>query len=222
MRARDFLFDLDGTLADSSSLHARAFRTVVARYAPAILRDFDYEPLKGLSTRRAFLSLGIGEGPLLDKCVAEKQRLYRDSLRGGALTQLPGAVHALAAVSKRNGRNYLVTSGSADSAELALESIRLRDYFAGVITADDTAAGKPAPDPYLECLRRFDLDRQGAVAVEDARAGVASAKSAGLRVIGVHNPQIATTVDFFFQTLMELAAAICGDRAKRDGRTISI
>jgi HAD superfamily hydrolase (TIGR01509 family) len=220
MRARDFLFDLDGTLADSSPLHAHAFRAVVARYAPAIISGFNYEPLKGLSTRTAFLSLGIGAGPLLDKCVAEKRRLYRDALNAGALMQLPGAVQALAAVRQRGGRNYLVTSGSGESVNLALDSLRLRDYFAGVITADDVSAGKPAPDPYLECLRRFDLDRQQAIAVEDAPAGVASAESAGLRVVGVHNLQIAATADFFFGTLMQLAAAICVDRTIRDIRTI--
>lgn len=219
MRARDFLFDFDGTLADSSPLHAHAFRAALARHAPAILRDFDYEPLKGFSTRAAFLSLGA-EGPLLDKCVAEKRRLYREALSAGALTQLPGAARALAAVRERGGRNYLVTSGSSESVNLALDSLCLRDYFAGVITADDSPAGKPAPDPYLECLRRFGLDGRQTIAIEDASAGVVSARSAGLRVIGVHNPQIAATADFFFATLIQLAAAIRADRAIRHGQTI--
>jgi HAD superfamily hydrolase (TIGR01509 family) len=220
MNARYFLFDLDGTLADSSPLHARAFRAVVAHYAPAISGDFDYEPLKGLSTRAAFLSLGIGESSL-NKCVVEKRRLYRDALRAGALAASPGAVKALAAIRQRGGQNYLVTSGSAESVNLALESLRLRDYFAGVITADDTAAGKPAPDPYLECLRRFDLAPDNAIAVEDAAAGVASARSAGLRVIGVHNARIEEIADFFCKTLTELAATICGGGFDLNRRTIS-
>jgi HAD superfamily hydrolase (TIGR01509 family) len=211
MRARDFLFDLDGTLADSAALHARAFRGALQRYAPAMARAFDYEPLKGLSTREAFLSLGIGGDFPLDECAAEKQRLYREALRAGELTRFPGAARTLAAVRERAGRNYLVTSGSAGSVSLALDSMRLRDCFAGVITAGDTAAGKPAPDPYLECLRRFDLNRASAIAVEDAPAGLASARSAGLRVIGVHNPEIAAAADFFFNTLDELAAALSRD-----------
>jgi HAD superfamily hydrolase (TIGR01509 family) len=222
MRARDFLFDLDGTLADSAPLHASAFRDALARYAPALACAFDYEPLKGLLTREAFLSLDIGEGPLLEQCVAEKQLLYREAVRKGGLTPFAGAALVLAAVRKRNGRNYLVTSGSADSVSLALDSMGLRECFTGVITADDVIAGKPAPDPYLECLRRFDLDRDGAIAVEDAPAGVASARTAGLRVIGVHNPEAAAMTEFFFKTLGELAAALSRDEAGPDGRAISI
>jgi beta-phosphoglucomutase-like phosphatase (HAD superfamily) len=65
------------------------------------------------------------------------------------------------------------------------------------------------------------LDRDRAIAVEDAPAGVASARAAGLLVIGVHNPEIAAATDFFFGTLAELAAALSRGEPQADGRALS-
>jgi sugar-phosphatase len=91
---------------------------------------------------------------------------------------------------------------------LALAACGLERYFAGVITADDAPAGKPAPAPYLACLCRFSIERRDAIAIEDAGAGIASAHAAGLRVIGVHNPAIARSADFYFDSLVTLRGAV--------------
>jgi HAD superfamily hydrolase (TIGR01509 family) len=208
MHLRHFLFDFDGTLADSAPLHAAAFREVLATAAPGVLAGFDYELLKGLTTRAAFMRLGIEAGARLEWCVAEKQKLYREAVRAGRLKEYSGARVLLEAVVVGGGANYLVTSGSADSVNLALNGLELRILFAGIITADDTSAGKPSPEPYIICLRRFGLRLAEAIAVEDARSGVVAAKTAGLRVIGVHNPEIATLVDIYYPTLTALSAAL--------------
>lgn len=205
---RHFLFDFDGTLADSAPLHAWAFRKALAVAAPRLVPVFDYEALKGLPTRAAFMRLGIEAGAELEWCVAEKQKLYREAVRAGRLKEFSGARAVLKAVMEDGGANYLVTSGSADSVNLVLDGLDFRIFFAGIITANDTSAGKPSPEPYIACLQRFGLQLREAVAVEDARSGVVAAKTAGLRVIGVHNPEIATLVDIYYPTLTALVAAL--------------
>jgi HAD superfamily hydrolase (TIGR01509 family) len=207
-----FLFDFDGTLVDSSPLHERAFRRTLAKEAPRALRRFDYAALKGLTTRAAFIRLGIADDALLARCVALKQALYRTAVSQGRLKAYPQARAVLSAVIDHGRCNYLVTSGSAETVKLALETLGLAGFFAGIITDEDAAEGKPAPSPYLACLRRFGLQRSDAIAIEDAPSGVASARAAGLRVMGVHNAAIAQLVDFYFEDLAGLYGALreCG------------
>jgi beta-phosphoglucomutase len=203
-----FLFDFDGTLANSSSLHERAFRQTLTRLAPHALARFDYAALKGLTTRATFSRTGVADDALLERCVARKQELYRSAVRRGRLKALPGSRGVLSAVAQQGRRNYLVSSGSAASIKLALEALGLAGFFSGIITGDDTPEGKPAPAPYQECLERFGLHRSEAIAIEDAPSGVASARAAGLRVIGVHNSDLAKLVDFYFENLIALNSAI--------------
>ena len=80
------------------------------------------------------------------------------------------------------------------------------------VVVTDVATGKPSPYPYLKCLNKFALTAADSVAVEDARAGVLSAKAAGLRVIGVHDSTIAGSVDCYFPTLSALNKALRRDR----------
>ena len=210
LSARAFLFDFDGTLVDSAPLHAWAFREVLATAVPAARADFDYETLKGLTTRGAFTALGIADECTLDWCVASKQRLYREAARAGRLTTYPGARQILEDVRADAAASYVVSSGSAESVRCGLEACGLGGFFAGVISAEDAPAGKPAPAPYLACLARFGLDRSTAIAIEDALAGVKSAHAAGLPVIGVHNPAIASVADLYFPDFAAMSLGLSG------------
>jgi len=208
MSLRHFLFDFDGTLVDSAPLHAMAFRKALAIAAPESLTEFEYESLKGLSTRTAFLRMGIAPDARLERCVAEKQKSYRDAVRSGGVKEFPGARSLLNAILADGGTNYLVTSGSPESVNLLLDELKLGFFFSGIITAADVSAGKPDAEPYLVCLQRFELRLDETVAIEDAPSGASSAKAAGLRVIGVHNPGVARLSDYYFPTLSALDAAL--------------
>jgi len=204
----NLLFDLDGTLVDSSPLHAQAFRHVLEVERPDLVPAFHYDPLKGLTTREAFVRLGIQDGKQLARCIAAKQAHYRKSVADGRLAPLPGARQLLQDCVRARRRLFLVTSGSAPSVRLALGSLDLLHLFEGVVTSDEVRIGKPAPDPFLYCLNQHHLETTTSVAIEDATSGVVSARAAGLAVIGVNNPQIATAVDWFFEDLPALRSAI--------------
>jgi HAD superfamily hydrolase (TIGR01509 family) len=68
----------------------------------------------------------------------------------------------------------------------SLEIAGFEDRFDVVLSAHETAAPKPAPDPYLEACRRLGVEAgPGVVALEDSPTGVAAARAAGLTVIGI-------------------------------------
>lgn len=208
MHWRNLLFDFDGTLVDSSSLHAEAYRKTLAIVRPGEPQVFDYVPLKGLTTRAAFMQLGIVDATALETCIARKQKLYREAVRGGRLTMYEGTRALLSASIEVGAANFLVTSGSPASVNLALEVLGIKELFTAVITASDVTAGKPAPDPYLACVARYGLTPEESLVIEDAPSGVAAARAAGLCVAGVHDAAVAQMADWYFASLAELSIAL--------------
>jgi beta-phosphoglucomutase len=187
-RKTGFLFDLDGTLVDSSPLHERIFREVLRDRAPRFLEGFDYELLKGKSTAQSFRELGAAEGPLLECLTGEKQRRYRAAVLAGGLNLTPGAREILEFLSALGKRLFVVTGGSRRSVEVALEATGISRYFEGVITADEAPRGKPSPDSFLLCLSNFGIAAGDALGIEDSSNGLSACHAAGLDAVLVNNP----------------------------------
>ena len=180
-----YLFDFDGTLVDSSPLHDWAFREVLQAERPDALAHFDYEQVRGRATTEVLRETGVTDPSELQRLTGLKQRRYQAAVREGRLRVLPGAPEVLAALSNAGHDLYLVTSGGRGSVELALDSTGLGRFFQGIVTASEVDRGKPAPDLYLEALRRFALQPDRCLAIEDAPSGAEAARAAGIDVVMV-------------------------------------
>ncbi len=203
-----FLFDLDGTLLDSSALHEKAFREVLSDYAPSLLNSFDYESLKGVSTSESFRALGIADAREIETLSCEKQRRYRDAVLSGELRLMPGAPEILVLLQNRRKRLFAVTGGSRESVNAALDATGIHAFFEGVITSDDVSRGKPAPDGFLLCLKRSGIPAAQAVGIEDSVNGLAACRAAGLDVVLVNHPVLQDTVQPAFPSLVEFRLAL--------------
>jgi HAD superfamily hydrolase (TIGR01509 family) len=82
----------------------------------------------------------------------------------------------------------IATGGSRFVIEKTLQIVGVSDWFDEVITADDVVHGKPAPDIYLEAARRLGVSPMKCLALEDAPAGIESARAAGMMVVEVPCP----------------------------------
>jgi HAD superfamily hydrolase (TIGR01509 family) len=200
-----FLFDLDGTLVDSSPLHEAAYRSVLAQHRPDLLAGFEYRDVAGLSTPNAFIRIGVKESELTALTTA-KQAHYRASLTD--LKALPGARNLLEILRDRGAHVAVVSSASRVAALGALAVTGLAPWTGILIAAEDVAAAKPAPDPYLAALRQLDAKPSHSVAIEDAPSGIASARAAGLRVIGLHHDSLRGLSDLYFSDCGALAGAL--------------
>ena len=190
-----FLFDLDGTLVDSSPLHEAAYRAVLASHHARLLAGFDYPAIAGLPTPAALARLGVAEEdiPLL---TGAKQAHYRGAVQ--SLKSLPGAAELLAILQKRGAQIAIVTSASRASAQAALAATELAAFAPLLVAAEDVASAKPAPDPYLAALKLLDAKPSHSIAIEDALSGLLSARAAGLKVIGMHHEALRGMSDFYF------------------------
>ena len=95
---------------------------------------------------------------------------------------LPGAAEALEAL--RNAKIAIATSCTMPLAKARIAASQLAPPPV-LVTADDVARGKPAPDPYLQAARRLGVDPTSCLVVEDAPAGLESARVAGCATLAV-------------------------------------
>ncbi len=191
-----FLFDLDGTLIDSSPCHERAFLGALKSEKTFLAKPFAYEEHKGKSTRETFISLGIEEEELLTKLTLKKQNTYRQMVEDGEVVAFPHAIELLSGLQEHGHRSWVVTGASRRSAEASLRRLELLPFMEALITGDESKRSKPAPDLYLKCLADYALDQRQALAIEDALPGIQSAKAAGLNVLAVNNPELSNLPEY--------------------------
>ena len=183
---QNFLFDLDGTLVDSTAAHARAYVDALKAGHPKLAAAFSYAPFAGQPTRQVFAELGFGGAELL-KLMQAKQELFRAELDRGEVESFPGATHLLEALRKQGRRLFLVTGASTISAQRMLEATNLGELFEAMVTGDDAVAGKPSPEPYQRILHDHRLRAEDCLAIEDGESGVRSAQAAGIDVVLIHS-----------------------------------
>lgn len=203
-----FLFDWDGTLADSAAVHEMAFRDVLAQWRPDLLSCFDYAAHLGCPTREVFARLGVGDSLECSRLTRLKQARYVEKLDQGALALFQGARELLTRLQQQGRGLFLVTGGSRTSISRALRSTGVDGFFNGIITADDITRGKPDPEGLRLCLERYGLRPQDCVVVEDAASGIAAARALRLPVIGVHDPNVRKRADVWFPTLSAFLAEL--------------
>jgi beta-phosphoglucomutase-like phosphatase (HAD superfamily) len=82
----------------------------------------------------------------------------------------------------------LASSSNRPIIELVLELAAITDRFEVTVSSEEVERGKPAPDVYLEALRRMQVAPEKAAAIEDSTNGLVAARAAGLFVVAVPNP----------------------------------
>jgi HAD superfamily hydrolase (TIGR01509 family) len=120
------------------------------------------------------------------------------------LPLLPGALEAVERTAARWPLGVASSSGRR-LIDLVLDTSGLGRFFSARVSSDDVAAGKPAPDVYLEAARRLDAAPGECAAIEDSTSGLRSAIAAGMKVIALPNDDFPPAPD-----AVEAAAAVLG------------
>ena len=180
------VFDNDGLLLDTESVWTRAEQDLFDRrgleFTPA-----DKMELVGTSAEIAgqVLERRLGEPGRAGALIEELNELVVAELERG-VEAMVGARELLQALRRRGTPIGLVSNSPIAFVRRSLEIVGFDDRFDVVVSAHETAAPKPAPDPYLEACRRLGVEAGPAVvALEDSPTGVAAARAAGLTVIGI-------------------------------------
>jgi len=183
-----FIFDMDGVVIDSNPYHKIAWgKFLQGKGIPCDAQFFD----NVLSGRTGPTSLKIIFGEdlpeaLLEEYLAEVDENYQSILRQSEeVKAIAGLYEFLDSIREKGYRLALATSAPPLNIELGLEKLKLEGIFEVVLGKVDVVHGKPHPEVYLTTLERLGLPREQCIVFEDSKAGIQSARSAGLPVVGI-------------------------------------
>lgn len=182
------LFDLDGTLADTDSLHLLALQQLLAAEG----RDFTREEFKAHATGRANADMCRYLFP--DRTVAEheafadrKEVLFREL--SPTMEPLAGLTRLLDHAEQQGIGVAVVTNAPRANAVHMLKALCLEHRLTTVVVADELERAKPDPLPYLTGLQTLGASAPSSLAFEDSVPGVTAAVAAGLYTIGLATSQ---------------------------------
>jgi len=210
------IFDLDGVLVDTEPCWHEVRVAWAASRGLAWTED-DSRACMGRNSREwsevMRRRLAVDDTPAAIEAGIVEALVTRYAARGVPL--VPGAPAAAAAIAARVPV-AIASSGHPAVIRAALEAAAMAGLFRVVVSSDDVAAGKPAPDVYVEAARRLGVEPARCLVLEDSRNGVLAGRAAGMRVVLIPNasvppgPGAAEAADVVVERLADLPATALG------------
>ena len=183
MEPRGLIFDCDGTLVDSMPLHWRAWETVCHRYGIEFSEKRHYA-MGGIPSRKILAMLkeeqGLDFDP--DEVSREKEVAYLPLMPEVELIE---PVVAIAREHRGRIPMAVATGGRTQFIRPLLERLDIADWFSALVTSDDVANPKPAPDTYLKAAALLGIPAEECRAFEDTDLGMDSIRAAGMEAVDV-------------------------------------
>ena len=180
---RGLVFDCDGTIADTMPLHYQAWVAALREHDAEFPEAMFYE-MAGIPTVRIIEILNERHG--YDLPVQEAAD-YKESLYVALADRVMPIEPVVRLVKAYAGRlpMAVATGGTRSICCKTLQTLHLLEHFQAIVTADDVAHGKPAPDIFLEAARRLGVAPGDCYAFEDAELGLQSARAAGMVAVDI-------------------------------------
>jgi beta-phosphoglucomutase len=181
MTAFGVLFDMDGVLVNSASLHMRAYEQVFERVGLPFT-EAAREAVRSGKPRAEVLDLALpaAEQSLKKELTRAKPEALRRLLEGRADYGMPGAIESVQALSRAGVPMAVVTNSRTP--ELWLDKLDISELIRVVVSGDDVSSPKPSPEGYLLGAKRLGLSPDRCLAVEDSLDGWTAAQAAGMEV----------------------------------------
>ncbi|RRA49716.1 HAD family phosphatase [Acidipila sp. EB88] len=178
-----YLFDLDGTVADSMPLHYRSWSQAVEEQGNTFPEDLFYN-LGGIPLPRTveMLNEQFGYHMAPAETARRKEELYLSML-----SEMQPVAAVVEHIHAQHGKiPFAIVSGSPRaSIYKTLEILGLLDHFKVIVGAEDYTHGKPDPEPFLTAAARLGVAAKECLVWEDADAGIASAEAAGMQWVRI-------------------------------------
>jgi beta-phosphoglucomutase family hydrolase len=183
---RAYLFDCDGTIADSMPLHYIAWKQALGEWNCEFDEDLFYA-WGGMPIAEIISTLNEKRGLHMpvETVARRKEDLYYE-----LLPQLKAVPEVLERIEADHGRiPFAVVSGSTkESVTASLETLKLLDRFETMVCAGDYQKGKPDPEAFLLAAARLGVPPESCLVFEDTAMGIQAATAAGMASVKVPQP----------------------------------
>ena len=205
------LFDLDGVIADTSTLHFEAWKKLTNNYFAVKLPSDLEEKTKGVSRADSlkvilnYLDVSVSER-MFQQLLFEKNEQYKESLKQLSPDNiLPGVAAFISELKQQNVKIALASSSLNGS--LILEKLALAETFDAIVDPSKVENGKPAPDIFIAAANSLNLKPSECVGIEDSIAGLEAIKESGAFSVAIGNSIDLKTANLPLSTTAELTFA---------------
>jgi beta-phosphoglucomutase len=202
---RAVLWDVDGTLVDSLEYHWLSWRAALDQEGYRLARE---QFLATFGRRndeilRAYFGPDIAPERIV-RISLNKEEQYREMVRTRGIEPLPGVRRWLERLKATGWRQAVASSAPPLNLDVILAALDVKDCFDAIVSAEEVERGKPDPQIFLTAAAKVQTPPARCIVVEDAPAGTAAARRAGMRAIGVLTTHAALEADVVVKTLDEL------------------
>ena len=187
IKAKAVIWDMDGVIADTAPYHFKAWQEVF-RKREVNYTEEDFRRNFGLRNDtiiRNILGEQIAQSEI-DAIAREKEETFRKVVRQ-KVRPLPGAVELIKSLREHRFKMALASSAPMENIRLITRSLGIDNCFQAIVTGRDVTEGKPSPQGFLLAAQRLGVEPRNCIVIEDAVAGVAAAKTAGMHCLAITN-----------------------------------
>jgi beta-phosphoglucomutase family hydrolase len=184
---RAYLFDMDGTIADSMPLHYIAWKQALAEYGCPLFPEDLFYSWGGMPVREIVATLNQRHSLSMpiEEVAHRKEGLYYELLP--QLTAVPEVLEQIEEAHQRIP--FAVVSGSTrESVTKSLDVLGLRDKFDVLVCAGDYKNAKPDPEPFLMAAHKLNVPPATCLVFEDTAMGIQAATAAGMQSVRILQP----------------------------------
>jgi beta-phosphoglucomutase len=185
LAVRAVIFDFNGTLSNDETILCEIFSELFAEHGRPLSAQEYFDELAGLSDLEIVQTWLGRDHPDVDEVVEQRIRRYAQRVADGS--SVPEAVRDAVRYAAARVPVAVVSGAARAEIEPVLRAAGIDSLVQVVVAAEDVDHGKPHPAGYLRALELLTngLEARDVLVFEDTEAGVASAKSAGMRCIAV-------------------------------------
>jgi len=186
-RLEAVLWDLDGVIADTAEYHYQAWVDIFGERGV----KFNREDFMRLFGRRhdAIIKFGLGDNISREEFNAitrKKQADYRRRVADNIIP-LPGAIELIKSLQEQGIKSAIASSAPLENIEIIIRGLHIENCFDTIVCGTEVAEGKPSPQIFLLAAEKLGAPAGNCAVIEDAIAGVAAAKRAGMKCVAVTN-----------------------------------